>query len=307
MTRLLAVSAALVLFLLSFAPLALAAEPDQTASRTLIAIDGDVTVPVGDHADSLMVISGTATILGDVDSLIVIDGGVNLRGSADTIVGIQSAVVLEDGATVSGDVRILGGSVTRAPSVQVGGTVGVVDLVAAGAVLQPALFAIYVAFACSAIGAALLLAAVAGRQVRAAEALLSADPVRTFLTGFGAAIAIPVAGALVVATVVGIPLGLGILVVVLPLLAFAGYVVAAIWMGDWILAQMSSSVSRERPYVAATVGMLVMFVLGFLPALAGIATLFGFGAVVGTMWRAFRGDASSRRTSALPASAPAAT
>ncbi len=86
----------------------------------------------------------------------------------------------------------------------------------------------------------------------------------------------------------GAPLGLGILFGLWPLTAFLGYLVAAIWIGDWILRRTSPGTVRERPYLAAVIGILIMQLLAIIPFVSGIASLFGFGAVLLLAWRTFR-------------------
>ena len=80
-------------------------------------------------------------------------------------------------------------------------------------------------------------------------------------------------------TIVGAPIGLGALLLVLPALAFLGWIVAAIWIGDWILGR-SGGPRAERPYAAAVVGVLVLALAGIVPFVSAIATLFGFGALL---------------------------
>ena len=89
-------------------------------------------------------------------------------------------------------------------------------------------------------------------------------------------------------TVVGTPMSLGILFGRWPLTAFVGYLVAAIWIGDWILHRTSPGTVRERPYLAAVIGILIMQILAIIPFFSGIASLFGFGAVLLLAWRTFR-------------------
>jgi hypothetical protein len=50
-------------------------------------------------------------------------------------------------------------------------------------------------------------------------------------------------------------------------------------------------VSRERPYLAAVIGLLILQALSLVPVLGIVATLvslFGFGAVVLLAWRTLR-------------------
>ena len=60
---------------------------------------------------------------------------------------------------------------------------------------------------------------------------------------------------------------------------------------------------RERPYLAAVVGFVVLQVLGIVPFVAAIASLFGFGAVMLIAWRSFRG-AQPGATDSLPRQSP---
>ena len=98
----------------------------------------------------------------------------------------------------------------------------------------------------------------------------------------------PILAVLAMATIVGIPAGLGLLIVVWPLVAFIGYVVAAIWLGEWLLGRREGAIPAERPYAAATVGLLVAFVIGLVPFVSAVLSIFGLGAVVLAAWRTLR-------------------
>ena len=60
---------------------------------------------------------------------------------------------------------------------------------------------------------------------------------------------------LLAATVIGLPLALSTLFFVWPALAFIGYLVAAIWIGEWLLRAAGRRQRAERPYLAAVVGL----------------------------------------------------
>jgi len=81
----------------------------------------------------------------------------------------------------------------------------------------------------------------------------------------------------------------GILLGLWPLVAFLGYLVAGIWIGDWILGRMSPTTERERPYLAAVIGIVILEIAGIFPLLPAIAGLFGYGAVILLAWRTFQG------------------
>ena len=101
----------------------------------------------------------------------------------------------------------------------------------------------------------LALAALAARQVRSAETLMNTEPVLTFVVGVAGLIVIPVVAILAMITIVGAPLGLAILLVVWPAAAVAGYLVAGIWIGEWLLERVGTRERPTRPYLAAVVGL----------------------------------------------------
>ena len=151
-----------------------------------------------------------------------------------------------------------------------------------------ALALIYVAFAVSAIMAGVVLAGLAGRQVRAAGALIVKEPVMVLAAGVLGLAALLTVGILAVVTIVGIPFAIGLLGIALPGLFVIGYIVTGIWLGELILAQ-SSPAARERPYLAAIVGLTIVGLVSFLPPIGGLISFVGFGAVMLLSWRVLRG------------------
>jgi len=165
-------------------------------------------------------------------------------------------------------------------------------------VLAPAFILMWIGVGLAVIVAGLLVAGIAGRQVRAAGALIGHEPVMTLVTGFLGLVIIPVVAILLMITIVGAPLGVGILLGFWPLVAFVGYLVAGIWIGEWVLRRTGSGI-RERPYLASVIGLLILQTLSLVPILAivaSIASLFGFGAVLLLAWRTLRSGASPRAT-----------
>lgn len=292
MQRIVGIAIAMLLALFVLVPVVIAADPPTSDDRVLISINGDVDLPAGQYADAVLVINGTATIEGDVGTLVAINGAAVMTGaSAETVVAVESAVTLATGTVVSGDVRTLNSTVEQLDTAAVQGEVRDLsgELVAIGVVLAPALILLAIGFALAAIVAGLALAGVAARQVRSAEALISREPGPTLVAGLVGLVIPPLIAVVAMVTVIGAPLGLGILFGLWPLMAFLGYLVAGIWIGDWILHRVSPNVVRERPYLASVVGILILQVLGIVPPAAAIASLFGFGAVILLAWRSFRG------------------
>ncbi len=295
--RVAAIVATLIVSFLFLAPAVLAADPVTHTGRVLISLQGDVTLPAGEQADVVMVTGGTATILGVVDTVVAIDGTAVLDGAqAQTVIAVRSPVTLEAGTVVQGDVVALDSTVQKIGDAAVLGEVrGLgIDLVAVGAVLLPVVFLFYLGLALAAVVAGLLLAGLAARQVRSAEQVIADEPIKAFGVGLLGLIATPILAILAMVTIIGAPLGLAILLGVWPLVAFIGYLVAGIAIGDWVVGRMSPTVVRERPYMAAVIGILILHVLGIVPFVTPVASLFGFGAVLVLAWRTLtHGEAGS--------------
>jgi hypothetical protein len=306
MKRLVGVAGALALALGIFAPAALAADTLPHTGRVIISTQGDVTIPAGDQADVVVVIRGNADIEGTVNTLVVIEGTADLAAARlETVVAVRSTIEARAGTVILGELQRLDSTVHQQGNAEiVGGITDLTDVfVEAGAVLAPALILLWIGFGLAAIAAALFLAAIATRQVREAEQLMARDPLMTFAVGLVGAIAVPVAAVLLLVTVVGAPLGLGVLFAVLPLLAYAGYLVAAIWTGEWVLRRVSPGPEPERPYLGAVIGVAILGVIGLVPWLGlivTVASILGFGALLRLGFRAMRGTPR-----AAPATAPA--
>jgi hypothetical protein len=300
MNRIAAFVGAMALMLLVLVPGAAAAEPWDSDEHFIFTTGGDIALTDAEHADVLVVVDGTATIEGDARSVIVINGTANFVGSNTTeVIAISSHVTLDATSVVSGDIRTISSTVDAMSGSVVNGSVRDLgpDLVGGLLVLGSALFFAYLAFVLSTIVAGVFLAGLAARQVREAGALISKEPLMSIAAAFLGIVGIAVMGALAIVTVFGALFGLGLLVFVLPALLFVGYLVAGIWVGEQIVGRTASGVARERPYLAALVGLAVVGAVGLVPGVGGIVSFIGFGAVVLLMWRILR---PTTRASAAP-------
>lgn len=294
MSKLLALLAALGL-LLTFAGTALAADTGSTdAGPFLMTVQGDLDIGSGEEAGTVLVIDANARIAGSVGALVVVNGSVTTESGAvlESITVIRSTADLAGGTTVTGDISRLDSTVNRAAGVEVGGSETDLagDAAAFGLFIGAAAIVFWLGFAGLTILVGLLIAGLAARQVRQATTLISHEPVLTIVVGLLTAVLVPLVAVLAFVTVIGIPLALALLLVVLPAAAFIGYMVAAIWIGEFILARLSSSAEpRERPYVAVVLGLIIAGILGFFPLVTAIITLFGLGAVILAAWRTLRG------------------
>jgi len=297
--RLSLVATSVVILLALFAPAALAAGPVTSTGSVIVSVQGTVDVPAGSNPEAVVVVDGTATISGEAETVVVVGGTATLTGATvDSLVVIDGRADLQAGTTV-GRVSTLGGStVTQAPGAEITGRMASfdVDLAAFALLLIPIALALAVGFAIAGIAAALLVAAFGARQIRETEALISARPGHVLVAGIAGSIGLPLVAALLIFTVIGAPIGFAMLFAVLPVLLFLAWLVAAIWIGDWLVAQTRGEREPGRPYRAAVLGVIVLALASVLPFVSAIATVFGLGALLLAAWRVLKPEPPGRAT-----------
>ncbi len=299
MHRIIASVGALFIALLVLVPVAAAADPvfgpGSGDGRTLMSVGGPITVPAGTEVDRLIVVSGTATIQGTVHSVWLVNGTANFVGStSNDVVAIASDVSLDGTSTVTGQIWTIESTVAAAPGSTIkGGIRQGADFATGWLWIGPALFIVYLGFVLAALAGALAFIAFLPRQARAAEAVVRTDPVISFLVGLLALIVLITAGSIAVVTIVGIPLGLAVLLGVVPAMLVVGYAVTGIWVGNWILRRSGREQTGERPYAAAVLGILVVALVSIIPSVGGLIALVGFGAISRLMWNNFRGKSEA--------------
>ena len=295
MKRSLALLGALILLLAVVTPAA-AADPAGTGDgNVLLAVNGDLTLPAGQSTDAVIVINGTATISGTAHAVVVIEGDLFTEGATiSDVVMIRGHAELGAGTTVLNDVRTLDATVTRDPTASVAGSVTGLEseLASLALFLGAAAILLWIGFGVATLLAALLLVAIATRQLRSAEALIGRETGKTILAGVLTLIVPPFLAVLLIITLVGIPAGIGVLLVLWPAVAFIGYLVAAVWLGEWLLNRSKPEAERpQRPYLAAVVGVVVVTVAGIVPLFTFAISVVGMGAVVLGALRTIRGQA----------------
>jgi hypothetical protein len=306
--RLLLAATSVAILLAVMAPAAFAADPVagttavQSTGDVALTVDGALDVPAGSHVRAAIVIDGNATIAGSADTLLVVGGTATLTGATvHRLVVVDGRADLGAGTTV-GDVATLRGTVTRDATAFINGrtTSLEADLAAIGIVLAPLMLLFAAGLALTALVAGLLVAAFGARQVRELEDRISRQPGQVLLAGIVGTIALPVIGGLLIATVIGAPIGLLLLLVGVPVLAFVGWLVAAVWVGDWILVRAGGTREAGHPYRAALLGVVVLAAASILPLVSAVAGVFGLGALLLGGWDAVRPE----RPSAPVADAP---
>jgi hypothetical protein len=152
--------------------------------------------------------------------------------------------------------------------------------------LAPLAIALWIGAALAYVLAGLVVAAIAGGQLRRAGATITREPGVVTLAALGVLVGMPLLIAILAVTVVGIPTALAVAIIALPLVWFVGSVSVAVRIGDWILLQARGRVEAAHPVVAAFLGTVVVGVLSIIPMVGFLIGLAGAGAVSVVAWRA---------------------
>jgi hypothetical protein len=269
------------------------AETPTHDGSVVIQTEADLTIPAGTHRDVVVVIAGDVAIQGEVETVVVVDGTATLTGArVETLVVVGGAVQVGAGSTVD-QVRTVESTYEVAPGAVVGSQTSVEPaMLAAG--LAPIAFAIWLGFALAYVLTGLVVAAIAGGQLRRAGGAITGRPGAVALGALGVLIGLPLLIAALAVTVIGIPTALVVAMVVLPLVWFVGSVAVAVRIGDWMLLKARGRVETSHPIVAAFIGIVVVGVLSVIPLVGFLIGLVGAGAVMLVAWDAAFGDA--RRT-----------
>src|SRR5918993_1442507 len=213
-------------------------------------------------------VNGTVDLADDesVDTLVAVNSGAQVAGTVrDTL------VIVNETATLSGDVGrdaiVVNGTLRLEQTARIGGDVVLIN----GELSQ-------------ADGAE-----IAGRQLSEFAGLLGARPGLAAVAAVIFWIAVPVIAFLAFVTVIGIPIGITLLLVVLPLLWGLGYVTTATRLGFFLADLRRTTPDLDRPYLEAVLGVVIFQLIGLIPIVGGIvialAGLFGAGAIVVHAWR----------------------
>src|SRR5215212_9172171 len=279
---------AIVVTVLIVLILGLAAPAWAQAAQTteaFVVLSGRADVPQGQQVGDLVVFHGSATVDGTVDgSLTAFDAPVTISGRVNgDVVVFNGRVELQSGANVTGDVVS-----QQAPVVASGATIG-------GTTRRVQTNVNWEGFGWAgrlvwwlAVSVSTLLIGLALLWLIGRGATRIADTGRTRIgpsIGWGllALFGLPILAILALVTIVGIPLGLGVLAA-LALIYTLGYSATAWVLGRRILR-------AGTPWVGAfLLGWGILRVLALIPVVAGLiwfaAVVFGLGALTVTIWRA---------------------
>lgn len=268
------------------------AQPVDDDPRPQVVLSGDLLVPRGRTVGEVVVITGSAVVLGVVDGdvivvdgpatiagqvtgdVVALDGPVVLRGTAQVAGSVlaRDPVELADGATVAGEVR-------EGLRVTLAGPIG-----ALGGLL------VSIAMAVSVLVLVGVLVLLAPRGVERLAVATRTAPFASAAWGTAVGVLTPVVAVALAASIVGLPLGLALLLG-LGLVFLLGLAAAAVGIGRALLPPPRSRLA------AALAGWAIVAVVGLVPVLNGIAwglaSVFGLGTAIVAAWRA-RGTSKHR-------------
>ena len=258
---------------------------DAPGAEAFVVLSGRADVPQGQQVGDLVVFHGSSAVDGTVDgSLTAFDAPVTIAGRVNgDVVVFNGRVELRPGANVTGDVVS-----QQPPVVAAGATIGGATRRVQTDVRWDGLgwigaFAWWLAVSVSTLVVGLVLLWLVGRG---ADRIVDAGRTQVGgAIGWGLLVflALPIIGIIALVTVVGIPLGIGLLAA-LGLIYAVGYSA-----GAWILGR-SLVRGRTAWIVAFLAGWAILRVLALVPVLGGLlgfaAVVFGLGALIVAIWRA---------------------
>jgi hypothetical protein len=265
-------------------PATASAQSPQDDDDFNLRINGDVTIAEAESVNSVVVINGDLTVEGEVtDFALVIGGDAIVSGSVGGDLTVISGDINLASTAVVDNLNSIRGDINRASGATVLGDVNERDSFrflwwAAG------LFSIllWLGLTIAVIASALIFAAFGGRQLSAASRGMTGALVNTIIGGVFLWVGVPILAGIAIATIVGLPLGLGILLFLLPTFGFLGYLVAGTRLGMWLLG-LGGREAGDRPFLAAGLGMLALQLLVLIPvlgiAIALLAGIWGGGAL----------------------------
>lgn len=259
---------------------------DQVVDGPVVSIDGPAVID-GTVTEDVVVGRGRLTINGRVDGdVLVVRGSIVISGTVrGNVVALDGRVTTEDGAKVNGDVT----SRLR-PNIAPDTVRGEVKKLNAGN-LFAGLIVVFLIFLWIAVTVSVAILGLLCVLLFPRAADVTAAAGRRFwrTLGWGALIGIvgPILAVLLLSTVIGIPLGFGMLSV-LNVLAPLGYVASSLILGR-LMVKGTSTGARIGAFFA---GFGILRAVALLPGIGFLAwflvCIYGLGALVQAAWRGGR-------------------
>jgi hypothetical protein len=263
-----------------------------------IMLAGDVIVHRGEDVGEVVVLHGSAAVGGVVHGdVVVLDGPIAVTGQVSgSVVALNGPVTIGPNAQVLGDV--MGRDRIRvAEGARIDGTIrqgAAFTFRSPIDVFGPYTAWLAVAVSTLALGALLVLLAPRGADAVAAAAIGS--PVASAGIGLGAFLLLPILGVLAVASLVGLPFGIGLLLA-LAFLFSIGF--------TWSVYALGRGLWREprSRWLALLFGWAIVAALSAIPYVGAVlwvvGAILGLGAMTVAAWRA-RGGGRHRPGAKMP-------
>jgi hypothetical protein len=297
-------------FLLAFIP-SLAYAEDGVDEDVLVRIGADVHIAQGERVGTVIVIDGDALIEGEVaEAVLVISGNATVSGEVSGELTVISGDIILPATAQVKNVTSIRGNIERAQGSLVTGDIHEQDEFGLAG-LAAAVFSIlfWIGITVALVAAGLIFAAVGGRQLREAAQRMTGDAVSVIIGAVFVAVAVPFLAFVAMATLIGIPLGIGLLIFLLPALWFLGYIVAGARLGG-ALVGLTGRGGGDHPYAATVLGIILLQLLALVPLIgvlvALIAGLWGAGALAYSAYRAAGGKGIESSGSLTSSTSPAA-
>jgi hypothetical protein len=284
------VAAALALLLAPVPALA-----QETTDDVYVRVNGTIDFAAGESVDTLVAVNSEARVAGTVrDTLVIVNQMATVSGDVGREVIVANGTLrLEPTANIGGDVVLINGEVSQADGAVIAGRVVERRGAAIGAEFSRVMTAVsliaWLGMTLLVVVVALGWAAVGGRQLSDIAGLLGARPGLAALAAVIVWIVVPVVAVVAFVTVIGIPIGITLLVVVLPLLWGLGYVATGTRLGFFLADLRRTPPDLAHPYLEAVLGVVIFQLIGLIPIVGGIvvalAGLFGAGAIAVRAWR----------------------
>jgi len=288
--RIALVTAALALLLAPAQALA-----QENTDDVYVRVNGTVDLADNESVDTLVAVNSEAGVAGAVrDTLVIVNETATVSGEVgrDAIV-VNGTLRLEPAARIGGDVVLINGELSQADGAEIAGSVVERSGAAMGAefrrVTAAVSFVAWLGMTLLFVVVALGWAAIGGRQLSEIAGLLGARPGLAAVAAVIFWIAVPIIAFVAFVTVIGIPIGITLLLIVLPLLWGLGYVTTSTRLGFFLADLRRTTPDLAHPYLEAVLGVVIFQLIGLIPILGGIvvalAGLFGAGAIVVHAWR----------------------
>ncbi len=267
--------------------------PDLGGAGDQVVLLGRVVVAKGQSVGEVVVFSGRVIVEGVVrGDVVVFEGPITVSGQVSgSVVALGGSIRLQEGAQVGGDV-LAHDAVDVQDGVWVAGTIREdVAFNLSGPLKAVGVFLPWLAVAVSTLILGMLFSFLAPQALERTSAAGRTTP--WACAGWGVALAVvsPVLLTVLVASILGSPLGLATLLA-MALLVFIGVVMTAHLVGRLLLGQERATAT------AFLAGWGVAAIVGVIPFVSGVAfglaAVFGLGEALVAVWRARAPERSGR-------------